>query len=321
MDAQLAEKCDSAGEIQEFFAETAPQHAERTKQPAKATIMSFFQVQKQTANSSPSCPHPARSRSTPEPLDSVRWACSTCTYENNQARLFSGLQRCEMCGESYVEPLSDGEGEDERPVTQQCMVRATRVISEQPKDLVGKISIGSSGSQKPFNSNESSVPAAASAIIVIDDDDDDIFAPVPNSASEDSVFRSDVDVECNAARSSKQNMPEVIVVDKQTQSLDDIPTQSSKMDPSIQTKSAVLAFSVSKNSGRISVHDPTTLRPCRVNFEISQVVSSETNDRILEASLLRRSTSKGAVMAVKFDQDAVGRGKLSVSRFPLRVFG
>ena len=323
MDAHLAENCDSTGEIQEFFAETAPQLAERTGQPAKATIMSFFQKQKQTAKSSPPCPHPARSRSDPEPLNSVRWACSTCTYENNQARLLSGLQRCEMCGESYVEPLSDGEGEDESPVTRQCMVRATSVISEQPKDLVGEISIKSFGSQKRYNSTESSVPAAASTIIVIDDDDDDddIFVPVPNSASTDSVFRSDVDIEDNAARSSKQIMSEVIVVDEQTESLDDIPIRSSKMDPSKQAESAVLAFSVSKNSGRISVHDSTTLRPCRVNFELSQVVSSDTVDRILETSLLRRGASKGATMAVKFDQDAVGRGKLSASRLALRIFG
>ena len=321
MDAQLAERCDSTGEIQEFFAETAPQHAERAGQPVKATIMSFFQKQKQTAKSSPPCPHPAHSRSTLVSLDSVRWACSTCTYENNQPRLLSGLQRCEMCGESYVEPLSDGKGEDESPATRQCMERVTSVVSDRPKDLVGKISIESSGSQKRFNSNENSVPPAASTIIVIDDDDDDIYAPVPNSASSYSVFSSDVDLEDNAARSSKQKMPEVIVVDNQTESLDDIPIRSSKMDPSVQAKSAVLAFSVSKNSGRISVHEPTTLRPCRVNFELSQVVSSETVDRILEASLLRRIESKGASMAVKFDQDAVGRGKLGACRLALRIFG
>lgn len=69
------------------------------------------------------------------------------------------------------------------------------------------------------------------------------------------------------------------------------------------TKPELLAFSVSRNSGRIALH--MFGQPLHVNFEISQVLTKESSERLEEANLMRNTNSTQSGQHVSFDDYAV----------------
>ena len=300
MDAQLAEEKDTVNELQDFFSETAPQQTERPERPVKGTIMSFFMKQQETTESSPKSAPAAQGDYQSGPSRLISWACSVCTYENTQVRRVRGLKRCGMCGESYVEALSDDEGEPASPVTPMNKGNIHNKVYGKPKKLAqDRAGISTYSKEKhtlPIKSTSS-----GSTIIVIDDDDDD-DKPVCKKKSAASAE--------STTSSSRREEPDVIVLDGAPNSQCVVSARSSSKTVSKGVKSAILAFSVSKNSGRISVQDATSFRPFCVNFDISQVVSSETADKLLDAKIRRGAvSSKGPNFLVEFDDNAVNRGK------------
>ena len=70
------------------------------------------------------------------------------------------------------------------------------------------------------------------------------------------------------------------------------------------TKPELLAFSVSQNSGRIALH--MFGQPLHVNFEISQVLTKESSNRLEETNLMRNANSTQSEQHdVSFDDQAV----------------
>ena len=78
-----------------------------------------------------------------------------------------------------------------------------------------------------------------------------------------------------------------------------------------------LAFSVSKNSGRVALHHDG--RPLHINFEISQVLTKECSDLIEEAALCRYvpgSKTTSSPRKLEFDDRAVSQVIESISHLP-----
>ena len=90
---------------------------------------------------------------------------------------------------------------------------------------------------------------------------------------------------------------------------------SNKSD--LETKSTpLLSFSVSKNSGRITIHFSDTGESSLTNFDLDQIVTAETSDRLMEARLSR---SQNAILSVPlvYDQAVLHRGKTLMRKMPM----
>jgi hypothetical protein len=74
-----------------------------------------------------------------------------------------------------------------------------------------------------------------------------------------------------------------------------------------------LSFSVSENSGRVSVHYAEEGDSANVNFSVEDVVSKQSAERLLETKV-KRSSKRGSdsplMTNIDFDQHALGQGKL-----------
>jgi len=72
--------------------------------------------------------------------------------------------------------------------------------------------------------------------------------------------------------------------------------------------SDILSFSVSRNSGRIALHASSSGQPLHVNFDISQVLSKESADRLENTNLSRKapnSTFSQPEQELSFDDRAI----------------
>ena len=73
----------------------------------------------------------------------------------------------------------------------------------------------------------------------------------------------------------------------------------------------VLSFSVSKNSGRITIHFCESGESSLTNFKMEQIVTKETVDRIVEAKLSRGQKSSTTSIKLDYNQTALCRCKFS----------
>jgi hypothetical protein len=308
LNAQVAESGDivQAGqsvqdELQSFFADTSPHAVGKPKVPVKGTIMSFFQKQIAAAETDNEKPEASsggvlvntttRSSAATKTGPHVEWACKTCTFGNSKLRPKSGWLTCEMCTSVYMEPV----GQDASPVTPPSTSKASPsaeiVVLDDIEDLEETEMLSSQ--------NSSTDP------IVINDDPK---MPVSQSMKPRELNPPDCVVIDNSPISSskKRRRSDVVVVEKAhptgKRSIITPHSKISQLEP-------ILTFSVSKNSGRITIHYATDGKSSHVNFDLEQVVSEETADMLLDTKVNSRSSSKVATVAVDFDEDAIGRGK------------
>jgi hypothetical protein len=289
-------------ELQSFFADTSPNAVGKPKVPVKGTIMSFFQKQiaaAETDNEKPEASSSGVLANSTTTLSSsatktgphVEWACETCTFENSKLRPKSGWLTCEMCTSVYMEPA----GQDASPVTPPSASKASPSAETVVLDDIEVLE----ETEMLSSQNSSTDP------IVIDDDPK---MPISKSMKPRELNPPDcVVIDDSPIASSKKRMrsDEVVLEEAHPTGKRSIVTPHSK----ISQLEPILTFSVSKNSGRITIHYATDGKSSHVNFDLEQVVSEETADRLLDTKVHSRSASKVAAVAVDFDEDAIGRGK------------
>jgi hypothetical protein len=308
LNAQVAESGDivQAGqsvqdELQSFFADTSPNAVGTPKVPVKGTIMSFFQKQITAAKTDNEKPEASsggvlantttRSSSTTKTGPHVEWACETCTFENSKFRPKSGWLACEMCASVYVKPV----GQDASPVTPPSASKASPSAENVVLDDIEVLE----ETEMLSSQNSSTDP------IVIDDDPK---MPISQSMKPRELNPPDRVVidDSPIALSKKRRRPGVVVLaEEHPTGKRSIVTPHSK----ISQLEPILTFSVSKNSGRITIHYATDGKSSHVNFDLEQVVSEETADRLLDTKVNSRSASKVAAVAADFDENSIGRGK------------
>lgn len=89
-----------------------------------------------------------------------------------------------------------------------------------------------------------------------------------------------------------------------------------KMNQRKEESILTLTYSVSKNSGRITIHYPQRDNESSlINFDVNEVLSKESMDKLLEAKTNRKSYVKVRDMQISFDPDAILRGKQNLMKF------
>ena len=308
LNAQVAESGDivQAGqsvqdELQSFFADTSPNAMGKPKVPVKGTIMSFFQKQiaaTETDNEKPEAPSRgvlANTATRPSLATKtgphVEWACETCTFENSKIRPKSGWLTCEMCTSVYMEPV----GQDASPITPPSTSKASPSAETVVLDDIEVLE----ETEMLSSQNSSTDP------IVIDDDPQ---MPISQSMKPRELNPPDCVVihDSPIASFKKRRRSDVVVLEEAH-----LTSKRSILIPhsKISQPEPILTFSVSKNSGRITIHYATDGTSSHVNFDLEQVVSKETADSLLDTKVNSRSASKVAAVVVDFDEDAIGRGK------------
>ena len=135
-------------------------------------------------------------------------------------------------------------------------------------------------------------------VIVLDDDNDDAAATAAEAVREDRTINKNAST--TPARSARK--------------------RKLKSSPKPKQRPALFRFSVSKNSGRITIHFAISGKSTCVNFELEQVLSEDTTERLMEAQTQRHSTSHGCGLVVRFDRQGIQNGMFAFGDYYLCVF-
>lgn len=283
-------------ELQSFFADTKVSEAKAPKVPVKGTIMSFFAKQQQKTPQSKDTR--ARKESSTKPLQSsqkptifgnppktspqmIEWDCKACTFHNKKRRRNSGALPCEMCGTKYQEIIDI----DDPDITSHKVTPA----SVRKGDLETSQQLRSSSVKKQTNPN---IKASQPEIVMIDDVDEPHINVVPRKL--DSTLANPI-ILCDETEESSS---------RKKRKLDHVQSRAKV------TLTTFLSFSVSRNSGRITIHFSDTGESSLTNFKIEQIVNEETADRLMEARLSRNQKAMASIKLV-YSQPALSKGKES----------
>lgn len=309
-------------ELQSFFADTSPNDTSTTgapKVPIKGTIMSFFkkqnesQMNEQQPKITTSSPREIISPSpfvqsikkhmkatTSSPLmamvvspkqSTIEWACDKCTFINSQLRAKSGWLKCSMCGERYFEKSSPTVTPNNTQSSQEDPI----VLDDSDEDekVPGSTLKNSPGNPKK---RQRTKPSSRDCDVVVLDTDRD-------SQVHNEPLRKQL------PKRPKVGAEDIICLDE----TDDTTKSQVKAKPNEPLSArSVLSFSVSKNSGRITIHFAGSNEASQVNFSPEQVLTEETANRLLDTKIHRRS-SNGLGIPLEFDMEAINQGKLVAS--------
>ena len=297
MNAKMQDPADTRGgqsvqdELQQFFAGTSPDEPSSAKKkiPVKGTILSFFQKQKEQSTSKPSKKTQPASLASKTPLATssesqqiIEWACETCTFLNSKPCAKSGyLTRCcTMCGSAHFAE------EPTRPT-----------VTVTPPSISDKVATPKSSSDDPI------------VIDIEDGNDDDALSPKKLWKSQKQM--------------SSQQDPIILDDHDEVEETFD-PPRKRKLTPTMTrlvkvlnncqtTTSSLLTFSVSENSGRITIHYSPGNESSMTNFEIEQVVTKGMASLLMEAKIRRcniqkKTGSTVTVVPLEFDSNALQRG-------------
>jgi hypothetical protein len=316
-------------ELSRFFAETSANERKQPSAPVKGSIMSFFMPPKARQTTAPPVAsttalastvkgiptNMTKSKPKPQPTQQeVQWSCASCTFVNSRrkAKVNEWLP-CEMCGTIYIHVDSRKDDDGIQALPPPASLTPNKVGGQNDAGNVIDI-IGSS--RRPGKRNQDS-----SEVIVIDlDEPNSLDAVTPrhskrgrrsSGACPSDVIEIDIKEKQKATRSFSSS--KVSVIDTCLPVLHSVvtPVQTRKLETN-----HLLNFAVSKNSGRVSIHCAETGELFHFNFDISEIVTKETADSLLNAEV-KRSSSKAQSSAVsptdiKFCDDSVkGRKFLS----------
>ena len=283
MDAQRAE--DSSGnfskggkvggmsgqdELQSFFADTV--HRDNTKDsskkiPVKGTILSFFAKQKEEQAAKKSA---VATGSKQPPLTTIEWDCEVCTFHNSRVPPKFGPLNCEMCETEHTD-FDGGIGKQDDQIKQ-----VTPGSSRKP------------GDPKPRNAE----------IIVLDDDEEDCKPQARRAkCSPDSPLVIDDSSPVSSRCKKKQKVSHHF-----------LPTKVNREGGVVGKTSehnveSSLLFTVSKNTGRVTV----VCNSISASFEVEEIVTIETSDRMMEAKLSRKQVSNRPV-SLAYEESSLQRG-------------
>lgn len=317
------ESKSSGEELSRFFAETSAANAKHMKAaaaPAKGSILNFFKPPAQTKEPKASSSSSTRATSMPSrqnnnnkyakslksskpkcsPIEIVEWTCKTCTFDNSREMPASGWLPCEMCGECLVE---ESTAESESEVASSSFASQSLKSDDRQNDIVYLCG----GVQKRRKQR------ASPEIVVLDGSDEDASTPPraakkPRRTSSLGSKSETIEINDDIVLKKMARPSEVSVIDV------DVPVSKSVVTPATQPRKRalspiVLKFVVSKNSGRVSIHCAKSGNSFHFNFDIDQLITEETADKLLNAQVKRSSNAFGvSEKDVNFREDAVAQG-------------
>lgn len=284
-------------ELTNFFAETSMDgnNSLEPKKPPKGSIMSFFNkasnktISKQTSKSDKASESASeKRRELTNQLgvsgNCVEWECKTCTFLNSKTPTTRGYSTCEMCHTPYIEDLGS------EPVVPPVTPLTTEKSASKNESLV--ITIDDSPPAKKLGPRSMKTASSAKKPIVIDGD---IKCAVKTPAKDVVVYTIDGSPGCsdkNLAVPQHKHPSEIF--------------QSGCRD--------MLTFSVSKNSGRITLHYQDSGLSSLVNFDVNDVFSEDTVDRLSSAHGQRANADSSKPIPIAFNQTAVKEGTFNVQK-------
>jgi SWI/SNF-related matrix-associated actin-dependent regulator 1 of chromatin subfamily A len=270
------------GTIESFFKPAAPKSMEKAARAS--TLASASAARPKQSILSHAVPQHSRKRiclgtSKPFRKDSnnsrVKWSCATCTFYNSRLRRSVAYYTCEMCSDAYI-PEANGAPESDDAATEATLHPSTFGGPWSPKIPVVV-------SAEKWASGRSSIESDA---IVMDIKDDE----VAEDESSNTITPTKAVVE----------IPDDGVIEENLVSAKD---DDHKVDH-------VLEFSVSPNSGRISIYYARGKEASKINFDVNDVIAAETTDRLLAVSSQRRSDQRLEASSIAFNttgvQDVLG---------------
>jgi hypothetical protein len=286
-------------ELTDFFAGAAVEAGAPSKVPAKGSIMSFFKAASNPSSAAKATSSPAREKHRAQQAQNasaagakvdeqkVEWQCQVCTFINSK-KIRTSYMACAIChnlfddGECSRSTFDVVSPDTAIPNSQRRRV-ASSAGSARPDVVAVQESANSSISPKTRKRSPSSGKSSRNEVVVIDE--------APQFVSQ------------SISRRRKTFPNEVVVIDIE----DDSPVKP-EQSSTVHYKE-MLAFSVSKNSGRITLHYKDTGVSTQVNFDIHEVVTKETAYALEEAQLKRSAEPRP--LSLSFDEKAVRISKFA----------
>jgi len=318
LNAEDAEnKASSDQELVSFFADNCPDaQVEKKRSPVRGSIESFFKKSSGSSSSKPKT-HPlkatkssmtqktvtpdwcrcetsplkvtigkstsvakTKSRST-ESLKASSWTCDSCTFLNPAHRI-----SCKMCG-AMIAPQIEAE----------TTVKCQKCTYENNREsLTCKIchSFLKPGSKASSNIIE---------LINENTPDDVIHSERPEyvhmNKSRKSIGGTQV---VDLIDNSGEEKPSASNAPKR-QKLNDVATRTSLMLENANLQ-PLLSFTVSRNSGRVAIHDANSGEPMSVSFDVENIVNEETSEEMLMRKLKRSGSAQQISLSEIVFEDA-----------------
>ena len=265
----------------------------------------------------------------------IEWNCRLCTFRNVRPSKSRSLA-CEMCNTSYspIDATSSssttsltvdgiGNGNAGIPTRQEPTAIITPETAFKKAPLIAKAS--------PTTSPSWPLQRAANDVVIIDEDGhDDDCRDVSNNATQSSstselmegdqtiLLLDDMDENDNQP-SKAMTASDLIVIDddegngKHSAAGSNNSTLLKRKVASAvtreKTRTPLLSFSVSKNSGRVTIHYHDSGKSSLTNFELEEIVTNETADHWMESKTNRRGREG---FNVQFDLRALRKSKYFV---------
>ncbi|KAL7483619.1 hypothetical protein ACHAW6_009263 [Cyclotella cf. meneghiniana] len=214
-------------------------------------------------------------------IRSLPFSCRACTYENTTG------ESCEMCGTPRIFDSLESMGSkmnlanvDDKWACNSC------TLLNKNND----VSCSACGLKRSFTQNRD-ITKPMEAL-------DQAEHSYPSRVSQSPALSFDlIDLDENVSTVENDNIAHVH-------------DQSSLAMPHdhYHESAGILSFSVSKNTGRVALHQLTNGLPLHVNFDIFQVLTKECTNRLEDSVLLRNPTVHKAVVSpqqLEFDDRAV----------------
>eukprot|EP00557_Chaetoceros_sp_GSL56_P007692 CAMPEP_0176504824 /NCGR_PEP_ID=MMETSP0200_2-20121128/16158_1 /TAXON_ID=947934 /ORGANISM="Chaetoceros sp., Strain GSL56" /LENGTH=930 /DNA_ID=CAMNT_0017904319 /DNA_START=273 /DNA_END=3065 /DNA_ORIENTATION=+ len=304
----------SEQELSAFFAESCPDHASGSKlqSPVKGSIQSFFcQKRSAVASSMNSSKFPKSvsvgksvtpegekdpfskqlyARNSYSPISasleakSEKWDCELCTFSNK-----ANARTCDICGQSKFSQVILLQESTQCPtctylnenVSLKCAMCQATLIPESGND--------------PSNSKTSSdiLNSLSSST------DSRMMSPLHE-------FPTSIDDTIGANKSLAKKSTIIELNDDSDDEFVNCPPQSKRprLDYCLipHCNDPKLSFSVSKNSGRVAIHDGDSGSMFPVNFDFESILDNHTSEQILERQLKRGTICASNVL---FNEDEV----------------
>ena len=312
-------KAPAKGSIQSFF-KKPPAHSSQTQKLLKSTLEictvipdnykdESLQLKPMSENRTASIVISNSSNSSPTTMKASSWSCNLCTFSNTKKS-----PACAMCGSSIPSQISTKLSTVEcgncsvqnKSTRSRCVMcksslqpnaekdsSSMDIIELAEKNVSTRINLEASlpyqqTGTSTLSISNSSKPSQKSQIIeLLDDSDDDEFKPMPPKRQKIGSFSSI--------------------------NITDPTTEDAKIPP-------LLSFSVSKNSGRIAIHEAASGKSLSINFDVEQIVNEDTSEELLMRQL-KRSGANLPVSAsqVAFEDSEVEKGKVARKIFAIRI--
>lgn len=227
---------------------------------------------------------------------SVVFVCQICTFENRD-----DVAACVMCNRPRTETDLQKPNEKVAWSCDACTFENDGALSSCEMCGKARLTLGQNDVKGRRNGQADAGGTYNDAMNICDDErdfDDDEEWDEEDLAAIDLMTQSHANV--------SQSPSSVTSTSPSTSS----GSQSGSTSKSSEAKAStpeILSFSVSLNSGRVAIHALSSGQPLHINFEIPQLLTKESAEKLEESQLLRKANSSVSQSEkdVSFDDGAV----------------